>query len=77
MLQLNGKCRWKKKWVICLVSIFHSWVMVLKLSKKVDFLQFCAAFSNKSYSVKAINIYASGSSNYTLSENNMPLFVRY
>ena len=51
--------------------------MVLKLSKKVDFLQFCAAFSNKSYSVKAINIYASGSSNYTLSENNMPLFVRY
>ena len=45
--------------------------MVLKLSKKVHFLQFCADLSKKSKSVKAIYIYASESSHYTLSENDM------
>ena len=43
--------------------------MVLKLSKKVHFLQFCADFIKKSESVKAIYIYAFESSHYTLSEN--------
>ena len=32
----------EKYGVICLVSMFPFWVMVLKLSKKVYFLQFCA-----------------------------------
>ena len=61
----------EKNGVICLVSMFPSWVMVLKLSKKVHFLQFCADLSKKSKSVKAIYIYASESSHYTLSENAM------
>ena len=45
--------------------------MVRKLSKKVYFLQVCADLSKKSKSVKAIYIYASESSHYTLSENGM------
>ena len=60
-----------KNGVICLVSMFPSWIMVCKLSKKVQFLQFCADLSKKSKSVKAIYIYASESSHYTLSENAM------
>ena len=39
----SRKRRWKNG-VICLASMFSSWVMVLKLSKKVYFLQFCAGF---------------------------------
>ena len=57
--------------VICLVSMFPSWVMVCKLSKNVNFLQFCADLSKKSKSVEAICIYASESSHYPLSENAM------
>ena len=45
--------------------------MVLKLSKKVHFMQFCADLSNKPKSIKAIYIYASESSHHTLSENDM------
>ena len=45
--------------------------MVLKLSKKVHFMQFCADLSNKPKSTKAIYIYASESSHHTLSENVM------
>ena len=37
----------EKNELICLVSMFPSWVMVLKLSKKVQFLQFCADLSKK------------------------------
>ena len=61
----------EKNGVICLVSMFPSWVMVFKLSKKGHFLQFCADLSKKSKSVKAIYIYASESSHYILSENAM------
>ena len=60
---------WKKKMkngVICLVSMFPSWVMVRKMSKKVHFLQFCGDLSKKSKSVKAIYIYASEIYHYTL-----------
>ena len=57
----------EKNEVICLVSIFCSW----KLSKKGHFLQFCVDLSNKSKSVKAIYIYASERSHYTLLENAM------
>ena len=50
---------------------FHaSWVMILKLSKKVHFLQFCADFSHKPKSVKAIYMYEP-ESYYNLSENNI------
>ena len=61
----------EKNGVICLVSMFPSWVMVLKLSKKVHFLQFCADLSKKSKSIKAIYIYASERSRYALSENGI------
>ena len=46
----------EKNGVICLVFMFPYWVMVLKLSKKVHFLQFCTDFSKKPKSVKAIYI---------------------
>ena len=42
-----SESRWKNE-VICLVSMFSYWIMVLKLSKIVYFLQFCAQFSKKS-----------------------------
>ena len=42
-----------------------------KLPKKLYFLEFCADLSKKSRSVKAFYIYASESSHYTLSENDM------
>ena len=57
--------------VICLVSMFTSWVMVLKFSKKVDFLQVCADFSKKPKPVKTVYIYASESSYCTDWENDM------
>ena len=53
---------------ICAFSMFFSWVMVLKLSKKVNF---GPDLSKKSKSVKAIYIHASTSSKYTLWENVM------
>ena len=59
-----------KNGVICLASMFSTQVMVCKLSKKVNFLQFCADLSKKSRS-KSIYIYISESSHYTLSENTM------
>ena len=61
----------EKHGVICLVSMFPSEVMILKLSKKVHFLQFCADLSKKSKSIKAIYIYASERSRYVLSENDI------
>ena len=59
----------EKTGAICLVSMFPTWVMVYKLSKKVHLLQFCVKLSKKSKSVEAIYIYASESSHYILSEN--------
>ena len=61
----------EKNGVICLVSMFPSWAMVLKSSRKVNFLLFCADPSNKLKSVKAIYIHASESPHYTLPENGM------
>ena len=43
----SRKSSWKNG-SICIVSMFPSSVMVLKLSKKVHFLQFCADLSKKS-----------------------------
>ena len=59
----------EKNGVICLVSMFPSQFMVLKVFKNVYFLQFCADLSKKS--IKAIYIYASERSQYTRSENGI------
>ena len=72
MLQTVRAEKVDKNGVICLVSMLPSWVMVLKLSKKVHFLQFCADLSQKPKCVKAIYIYGSESFYYSLSENDMP-----
>ena len=61
----------EQNWVICLVSMFLSWVRVCKLFEKVHVLQFCADLSKKSKSAKASYINESESSYYTLSENGM------
>ena len=65
----------EKNGVICLASMFFSWVMVLKLSKKVHFLQFCADLSKKSRSIKAIYIYVSGRSRYAIWENGIVYYA--
>ena len=65
----------RKNGVICLVPTFLSWVMVLKLSKKVHFLQFCANLSKKSKSVKDIYIYACERSCHALSENGIVYYA--
>ena len=49
-----------KNGVICLFSMFPSWVLVLKLFKKSHLKP-----------VKAIYMYASASSHYACSENDM------
>ena len=61
----------KKNGVICLVFMLPSWIMVLKLSEKVHFLQFCADISKKCKSIKEIYIYVSERSRYALSENGI------
>ena len=55
--------------------MFCSWVMVLKLSKKMHYLQFCADLSKKLKSIKEIYIYACERSRYAFSENDMVYFV--
>ena len=64
-----------KNGVIFLVSMFPSWVMVFKLSKKMHFLQFCADLNKKSMSIKAIYIYASGRFRYALLENGIVYYA--
>ena len=51
---------------IYLVSTFPSWVMDLKLSKKVHYLQFCADFIKKYKSIKAVYIHVSEKPWYAL-----------
>ena len=65
----------QKSGVICLVSMFLSLVMVFRFSKKVNCLQFCADFSKKSKSIKAIYIDVSERSCYALSENGIVCHV--
>ena len=66
---------YEKNGIICLVSMFHSWAMVLKFSKKVHFLQFLANISKKSSFIKAIYIYACGRTRYALSENSIVYYA--
>ena len=49
--------------------------MVLKLSKKVHFLQFCDDLSKKSESIKASYIYTSEMPRYALSENGIVYYA--
>ena len=66
----------EKNGVICLVSVFFFWVMVLKLSKKgIFFFHFCADLSKKSRSIKTLYIYLSGRSCYALSENGIVYYA--
>ena len=61
-----------------LVPLFiHTTVMVLKLSEKMHFLQFCADLSKKSKFIKAIYIYASERSCYAFSKNGCLLCYDY
>ena len=55
--------------------MLRSRVMVIRLSKKVHFWQFCAALSRKSKSIKTIYIYASERPRYTLSENGIVYYA--
>ena len=55
--KVDEKKNEKKKWVICLVPMFPSWLMVLKLPKKVRFLQFGADVSKISKSVKGTYVH--------------------
>ena len=61
----------EKNGVLCLVSFFPSWVIVLKLSKIVNFLQICAGLSKKSKSIKATYLYPSQRPHHALSKNSM------
>ena len=65
----------RKNGVTCLVPMSPFWGMVLKLSKKVHLLEFCADHSKKSKSIKAIYIYASERSRYALSENGIVYYA--
>ena len=49
--------------------------MILKISKKVHFLQYCADLSKKSKSIEAVYIYASERSRYALSENGIVYYA--
>ena len=59
----------EKKWFICVVFMFPSWVKIVKLSKKGNSFNFVTTSSKKSKYVKGIYMYASGRSRYKLSEN--------
>ena len=62
----------EKNGAICLVSMLPSWVIVLKMSKKYPFSAIlCWPLMQKPKSVKAIYIYASESSCYSLWEYDM------
>ena len=63
----------EKNGFICLAFMFPSWVMVLKLSKKVNFVQFCADLVKKSKPLKAISIYVLESSHHIVSENGIEI----
>ena len=61
--------------VICLISMFPSWVMVLRLSKNLSFFAICADLRKKSKSIKAIYLYASERARFTISENGIAYYA--
>ena len=66
ILQAGKAEKDEKNGVICVVFMFPSWVMILKLLKKVHFFHFVLTSAKMS---KAIYIYASEIYRYALSEN--------
>ena len=63
---LFSNTKWRRRnGFIYLVSMFPSRFIVLKLSEKVRFWQFCADLNKKTNYVQVIFIYASESSRYT------------
>ena len=75
MIQTVRAGKVDKNRVICLFSMFPSWVMAPKLFLKVHFMQFCADLRKKSKSVKGSYIYASERSRYALAENGTVYYV--
>ena len=65
----------EKNGVICLVSMFPSWVMVLKLSKKCIFCNFVLTSARNLSLLKQIYMYASERSRYSLSENGIVYYT--
>ena len=65
----------EKNGVSCLVFISPSWVVVLKMSKIVPFLQFFANVSKTSKAVVAIYVYASESFHFALLENGVGYYA--
>ena len=61
----------QKNLVICLISFFLSWVMVLKLSKIVHFLQIFADLSKNPKCIKEIYFYVSERPYRVLSEKKV------
>ena len=61
----------EKNGVICLISIFVSWVTVLKLPEIVHFLQIFADHSKKAKYIKAIYFYSSERPHHAVSENSI------
>ena len=61
----------EKNGVICLISIFVSWVTVLKLPEIVHFLQICADHSKKPKYIKVIYFYSSERPHHAVSENSI------
>ena len=57
--------------VICVISFFSSWVMVLKLPKIVHFFQIFADLIKKPKSIEAIYFYLSERPHHTLSWNSI------
>ena len=66
----SSKSKWKNG-VICVISFFPSWVMVLKLPKIVHFLQICADLSKKPKSIKANFFYPFERPHHAFSENSI------
>ena len=61
----------EKNGVICLISFFLSWDVVLKLPKLVHFFQIYADLSRRPKHIKAIYSYPSERPNHALSENTI------
>ena len=55
--------------------MFPSWVIVFKLSKNLQFFQFCVDLRKKCKSIKAIYIYATERSRYALSEYDIVYYA--
>ena len=61
----------KTNGVICLISFFLSWVIILKLPKIVHFLQICADLSKRPKFIKTIYFCPSEKPHHALLENSI------